>query len=324
MRPILAGLLILALSPSGVQSAATTAAPATAPAAQPAAAPAAQPAANDPNVVLLAAYKKATLIYKEKDYAKAKDILKAVAERSTNNELTANALYLLTDCYVRMGEYDNSVRSINLLTKKCPQASIVKNGYVAKFAVNIIDKLTQISTNWDYNRYQDGTDDDGKPAYKESVPPGKKITRINFKMAFGMFRSLQQVSPNSPETLEAKRKLETLLSAPITFVWVDEKARLSRWGHPEDFHSKLALKEKKYFSNLICERMFYDWKTDKFHEHMVMFDDVRNLKHHYTSKGLGAQGTFTLAKLFTSAAYDPYTDTTANPTEANPGAELGL
>ncbi|GEM_PF-3106466 len=283
----------------------------------------AAPTGSDPNVALLDLYKRATLIYRDKDYKTSKDILKGVAEKSTNSELSGNALYLLTDCYVRLGEYDNSIKSINLLTKNFPQSSIVKNGYVLKFAVNIIDRLTQIPTDWDYWRYQDGFDDQGKPFYKESVPKGKRITRINFKLAFGMYRSLQQSAPNSPEALEAKRKLETMLAQPITFMWVDEKAQLSRWGHPEDFFSKLSTKEKKYFSEVICERMFYDWKTDKFHEHLLMFDDVRNLKHHYTARGK-EKGVFSLAKLFASAAYDPYTDTTANPTEANPGADLGL
>ncbi len=305
---------------------------------------AAAPADND---YLLLEYKRAYEIYQAKRITEAKDIFKKVAETSTQDELTANALFLLANCYIKMGEYDNCVQAVQTISSKYAHTGIVQKGQLLQFAVNIIDRATKIQTSWDYWRYQDGKDENNQPVWKESVPPGQQIARINFKLPFGMYKTLQQTQPNNPYTLQARTKLETLLAKPITFAWIDEKAKLTPYGHPADFFSKLSIREKKHFSEVICERMFYEWKTEKFHLILNMYDDVRNLKHRYTAKGAGweekpvvqkdsagkevvlkpgvkvADGVFSLAKLFEAAAYDPYTDAFRSATEAQPN-ELGL
>lgn len=305
---------------------------------------AAAPADND---ALLLEYKRAYEIYQAKRIPEAKEIFKKVAETSTQDELTANSLFLLANCYIKMGEYDNCVQAVQTISSKYAHTGIVQKGQLLQFAVNIIDRACKIQTNWDYWRYQDGVDENKQPVWKESVPPGQQIARINFKLPFGMYKTLQQTQPNNPYTLQAKTKLETMMAAPITFTWIDEKAKLSPYGHPADFFSKLGIREKKHFSQVICERMFYEWKTEKFHLILNMYDDVRNLKHRYTAKGAGweekpqvskdasgkqvvlkpgvkvAEGVFSLAKLFEAAAYDPYNDAFRSATEAQPN-ELGL
>lgn len=303
---------------------------------------------GDENDALLLEYKGAYELFQAKKIPEAKDIFKKVAEKSTKDELTANALFLLANCYVRMGEYESCVKAIQQIANKYPHTGIVQKGQLLQFATNIINRATQLQTSWDYWRYQDGVDENDKPVWKESVPPGQKIVRINFRLPFGVYKALHQTQPNNPYTVQAKVKLDSMLSIPITFAWIDEKAKLTPWGHPSDFFSKLGIREMKHFSNVICERMFYEWKTDKFYLVLKMYDDVRNLKHRYTAKGAGweekpvvskdvngnevvlkpgvkvSAPVFSLAKLFEAAAYDPFTDTFGSATESVQPADLGL
>jgi hypothetical protein len=111
---------------------------------------------------------------------------------------------------------------------------------------------------------------------------------------------------------------------PITFVWVDEKVHLTRKGHPVDFLAKISLQEKKRFSEIVCERIFQNWKTDKMYQCLNFYDEVRNLKHRYTATGNGPNNTLTLAKIFYFAGYDPFTGNAFNPTESSFGSYLGL
>jgi len=299
------------------------------------------------NDALLFEYKQAYELFQQKKVTEAKDIFKKVAAKSTQDELTANSLFLLANCYLRMGEYENCVKALQTIATKYPQSGIVQKGQLMQFAVNVIDRSSKIQTSWDYWRYQDGTDENNQPVWKESIPPGQQIRRINFRLPFGMYKAIHQTQPNNPYTLQAKMKLDAMLSAPITFTWIDEKAKLTPWGHPSDFFSKLGIREKKHFSEVICERMFYEWKSEKFHLVLKMYDDVRNLKHRYTAKGSvpeekpqvtkdstgkevvvkagvkTADGIFTLGKLFAAATYDPFTDTFSSATESTQN-DLGL
>ena len=110
------------------------------------------------------------------------------------------------------------------------------------------------------------------------------LKRIDFKLAFGLYRALVKLNPDSTECVDAKKKLDAMLARPMTIIWVDEKAAPNHLGHPADFFSLFTKNEKKDFSKVICDRMFYDWKTDKLYQYMDMYDDVRNLKPQYTAK----------------------------------------
>jgi hypothetical protein len=131
-----------------------------------------------------------------------------------------------------------------------------------------------------------------------------------------------------------------MLSRPITMVWVDEKAPPDRWGHPGDFRSLFSTNEKKDFSQVICERMFFDWKTEKFFQFLKMHDDVRNQKPRFIAMtplpeetATGAPATpgadtsdlmplFTLSHLFAVAGYNPYDDSYTNLIESTPADTL--
>ncbi len=109
---------------------------------------------------------------------------------------------------------------------------------------------------------------------------------------------------------------------------------------------------KKDFSNIICERMFFDWKTEKFYQFLDMYDDVRNLKPRFIAKtkmpdeadslpvaaappapgGPSAAATvaqqdptivLTLNKLFLVSGYNPYDDSYTSTIESSP-SDLNL
>src|SRR5581483_1613897 len=136
-------------------------------------------------------------------------------------------------------------------------------------------------------------------------------------------------------------------------VWVDEKAPPNKYGHPADFFSVFSTVEKKDFSNVICERMFFDWKSEKFYQFLDMYDDVRNLKPRFIAKtkipedadpnavlttpsGVSAPPpppgapvtlpqaqqdpsiVLTLNKLFLISGYNPYEDSYTNLIESSP------
>src|SRR5258708_5854668 len=85
------------------------------------------------------------------------------------------------------------------------------------------------------------------------------------------------------EDVASKQKLDKMLTVPLNIVWVDEKAAETKFGHPGDFFSVFSNNEKKHFSNVICERMFYDFKTDYFYKFLDMHDDVRNFKPRFVA-----------------------------------------
>jgi len=306
---------------------------------------------------LKAAYQYAYELYVDGHFPQAKEIFKKIIIASANPGLNANSLYYYSQCAIRIGDYDNCITALAILTKKWRSSAAIQKGYVKKFALAVIPQVAQIQTHWDYYRYEDGLDDKGQWIFKESVPPSHKIKRINFRLGFGLYRILQQIQPNSPETLGAKQMLEKMLNMPMTISWIDEKPGLVNRGvHPPDFVSFLKLSEKKEFSKVICERMFYNWQTDKLYELMDMSDDIRNLKSLYSAttreptplenatasvpnlalppgalpppppgandaqKQLSSEEIvppFTLANLFKVAGYDPYTDNFANVIESS-------
>jgi len=269
-------------------------------------------------------YKDALAAYRHREYATAKKILNDVVAGSKNDNLTANCLCLIAASDIGMGEYDDCLKNIQTVTKDYYQTSAVQKGYVNRFATYIINQISKVPTTWDYQRWEDGKTAEGKPQYKESVPLGTHIVRVDFKLAFGLYRCMEKISPDAPETAVAKKQLTTLLMTPITFVWVDEKVQLSKKGHPVDFLAKISLKEKKHFSEIVCERIFQNWKTDKMYQCLNFYDEVRNLKHRFTATGNGPGGTITLAKVFYFAGYDPFSGNAFNPTESSFGAYLGL
>lgn len=255
--------------------------------------------------------------------------LKALLQASQHPELTANILYLLAFCQMRLSDYNSAIETTKTLVDKYSQTNLMKSGRVHKFLLKVIAKSAKPPTSWDYERYREGEDDAGNPVWRESVPPDKPVHRINFRLPFQMFAALQKIAPRMRETLQAKQLLEAMLSTPITVRWVDEKAVHTPWGHPADFFSKLTKKEKEHFSKIICERMFYEWKTEKIYMVLDMYDDVRNLKHYYTARSRpaekkDAQPGFTLAQLFAAAAYDPYTDTFGSAVEASASEDFSF
>jgi len=231
-----------------------------------------------------AAYQYAYSLYAANNFTQAKQYYLYVVLNGSDPEIKANSLYLLAQCYLQLGDYNNCVKAANMLAGGYPHSSIVQKGILTNFSTNLIGQIANIQADWDYWRYRDGSDDDGKPVWKESVPVGKRIKRIDFKLAFGLYHVLKTLNPDSQATADAKKQLQTMLSTPITILWVDEKAAPNRYGHPADFFSLFTKNEKKDFSKSICERMFYDWKTDKLYEFMDMYDDVRNLKPRYTAR----------------------------------------
>ncbi len=241
---------------------------------------------------LVTAYKYAYELYSAQQFSKAKDIFKKVALLTTHPVLKSNSLYYYSQCSFRTEDYLNCVKALKVLVKKEPDCAAIKKGYVSRFCVFLIDQAAHLQTNWDYFRYQIQTDENGKPVWRESIPPGPKLKRINFRLGFGLYNVLHAIQPGSTEDVAAKQKLETMLNTPITVLWVDEKAAKTRYGHPSDFFSVFSTNEKKDFSKVICERMFFDFQTEYFYKFLDMHDDVRNLKPRFvaTSKviNLGA------------------------------------
>jgi hypothetical protein len=228
-----------------------------------------------------------------------------------------------------------------ILAKRWPDSKVIKNGYVSRFCVFLIDQATILQPNWDFQRFQERTDDKGNPVWRESVPPGLKIRRINFKLAFGLYRVLNLIQPNSPETIAAKGKLEKMLNTPLSLLWVDEKAPPTKFGHAGDYMTHFSKVEKKDFSKVICERMFYDFISEKLYLFLKMHADIRNEKVRYVActkqfdeaapgsgplpaSILGPQAAedpqfvLTLSSLLKASGYDPYTDSYTNVIESSP------
>ncbi|HET9870821.1 MAG TPA: hypothetical protein VFR02_10045 [bacterium] len=302
-----------------------------------------------------AAYQYGYSLFTANNFKESKQYYLYVVLNGQDAELKANSLYMLCQCYLRLGDYNNCVKAANMLAGGYPRSTVVKNGMLTTFATSLISQISNLQTDWDYWRYQDGTDDKDQPIWKESVPVGKPIKRIDFRLAFGLYRALEKINPASPQVAAAKKQLDGMLNRPLTIIWVDQKAAPNDQGHPADFFSLFTKKEKKKFSQVICERMFYDWKTDMLYRFMDMYDDVRNHNPQYTAKtfnldednsstsplvapagsaapppppGAPAPSTatvsandsfnepvLTLAKLFAAAAYNPYSDTFGNPAE---------
>jgi tetratricopeptide (TPR) repeat protein len=264
---------------AGVPSAA-----ALAQAAPASAAPAAQP--NDPqSQQMIIAYNYAYSLYEARKFDQAKDLFRKLAAASMQPIINGNALYYYSQCAFRTGDYDGAVKGLDLLVKRWPNSPASKKGFVTRFATFLIDQVSTLQTNWDYYRYSDGTlDEKGEIAWKESVPAGYKIKRINFKLGFGLYKILQLIEPTANETGLAKQKLEIMLNTPIKMLWADEKAPGSKYGHPADFYSSLSTEEKKGFSKVMCDRIFYNWKSDKFYEFFDIYDDVENLKPKYIAR----------------------------------------
>lgn len=298
------------------------------------------------------AYDYAKELYAAKEYDKAKDIFKKIVLAATDSDLSANSLYLYSQCAFHTQDFMGCVKSLTMLAKRWPDCPIIKTGYVARFCSYIIDDEANLQTGWDYMRFRSRYDEKGSPVWKESIPPGFKLKRINFKIAFGLYRVLTILEPNDPKTVEAKQKLDVMLNAPITMVWVDEKAPPTRYGHPADFFSVFSLNEKKYFSKMICQRMFFDWESEKLYQFLNMYDDVRNLKPRFVARSRNPEeapaesgpvstgnqvlapqaatssastpelrdplAVLTLAKLFQVSGYDPYNDSYTNVIETSP------
>jgi len=281
---------------------------------------------------LYTAYKYAYNLYSAHRYKDALEIFKKVILLSRQPELNANSLFYYSQCAFRTQDYDACVKALTILVKRWPNSAAVRKGYVSRFCVFLIPQCTNLVTNWDYYRYDDGKDDKGNTVWKESVPPGFKIRKINFKLGFGLFRVLNAIQPNSPQTLAAKQKLDAMINTPIKLIWVDEKAPIDHYGHPVDFASIFSLGEKKDFSKVICDRLFYNWKSEKFYQFLDMYDDIRNLKPRYVAKTKLPEETptptpgqapdptaiFTLSRLFLVSGYNPYNDSYTNLIEASP------
>jgi hypothetical protein len=230
------------------------------------------------------AYKYAYELYSAQQFEKAKDIFKKLAMVTTHHGLHANSLYYYSQCAFRTEDYLGCVKALKILAAKEPGSAAIRKGYVSRFCIFLIDQAASLQTNWDYFRYQaKNADDNGNPVWMESIPPGPKIKRINFRLAFGLYRVLHTIQPNSAEDTAAKQKLENMLEAPLTITWVDEKAATSIYGHPGDFFSVFSTREKKHFSKVICERMFFDFETEYFYKFLDMHDDVRNLRPRFVA-----------------------------------------
>lgn len=294
-----------------------------------------------PREKLAIAYNYGRQLYAAKQFDRAKDVFKKIALVATDSDLSPNSLYLYSQCAFRTEDYNGCVKGLNVLAKRWPNSQIIRSGFVTRFCTFVIYQVANLQTNWDYYRFKERTDAEGKPVWKESVPPGFKIKRINFKLGFGLWRVLRTIDPRSTQTLDCKQRLDAMLTRPITMVWVDEKAPPDRWGHPGDFLSYFSTNEKKDFSKVICERMFFDWESDKFFQFVYMHDDVRNQKPRFiamtpspdevaasvpVTNGMPAPDIpplFTLNHLFIVAGYNPYDDSYTNTIESTP-ADLTL
>ncbi|HXL72170.1 MAG TPA: hypothetical protein VN963_00975, partial [bacterium] len=315
------------------------------------------PTAADQQSII--AYNYAYSLYQAQKFDVAEELFRKLASAAMQPSINASSLFYYSQCAFRTENYDGCVKGLNLLVKRWPNSPIITKGYVSQFAIYLIDQVAAIQTNWDYYRYSDGTlDEKGNTQWKESVPPGYKIKRINFKLGFGLYNILQETQPNSPNTILEKQKLDQMMNLPIKILWTDEKAPPSRYGHPADFFSLLTAAEKKQFSKLICDRIFYNWQTDKLSDFFDIYDDVENLKPKYVAKTkefvssssdsqpvlqFNQAGTLngiqppmlaqvrnapttytdptavlTLANLFRVSAYNPYTDTFTNLIETQP------
>ena len=303
-----------------------------------------------PRDKLTVAFTYAKSLYAARDFDKAKEIFKKIVIVSTDIDLNSNSLYYYSQCSFRTEDYAACVKALNILAQKWPTSPLIQTGYVTHFCSALIKEVANVQTNWDYFRFKERMNEDGTPLWKESIPPGFKIKRINFKLGFGLYKVLQIINPTSPDTLLAKAQLNYMINAPITLLWVDEKAPPNKWGHPEDFISYFSTVEKKDFSNVICDRMFFDWKSEKLYLFLDMCDDVRNLKPRFIAKskvpdesdapaapaaapgappvpGVNATAilpqqdptaVLTLSKLFLVAGYNPYQDSYTSTIEASP------
>ncbi len=293
---------------------------------------------------LSTAFDYANKLYHAARFDDAKEIFKKIAMVSTTPSLNANSLYYYAQCSFRTQDYDACVKSLDMLVQKWPNSTPVAQGYVFKFCYFLINQVALIQDKWDYFRYPEGKDDAGLTAWKESVPPGYKAKRINFRLGFGLLRVLNRVYSNAPQTAECKKKLMKMINTPLTIRWVDEKAPPDHWFHPTDFVSTFSTPEKKNFSKFICDRMFYNWKSDKLYLFLDMYDDIRNLKPRYialtknledddsgnqtassTSGGVTPASlngdpfyVFTLSKLFQVTGYNPFTDSFKSITDDSP------
>lgn len=285
-----------------------------------------------PREKLAAAYTYAKNLYAAQQFDKANEVFKKIIIAATDPDLSQNSLYLYSQCAFRTEDFNGCVKALTILAKRWPSSPLITSGYVPRFCSFVINEVANVQTHWDYYRFEEREDEKGQPVWKESVPPGYKIKRINFKLGFGLYRVLNLIQPKSPQTAAAKQKLDYMLSAPITMLWVDEKAPPTRYGHPEDFISIFSTVEKKDFSKVICDRMFFDWESEKFYLLLDMFDDVRNLRPRFiartwqpqdgvtiTAPTLDNQAPyFTLTALFKYAGYNPYTDSFTNLIESSP------
>ncbi len=314
------------------------------------------PVASVTDQQLIISYNYAFSLYQAQKFDQAEDVFRKLASAAMQPTINANSLFYYAQCAFRTGNYDGCVKGLDLLVKRWPQSIVITKGYVSQFATFLIDQVAAIQTNWDYYRYKDGTDEKGDIQWKETVPPGYKIKRINFKLGFGLYKILQEVQPNSPSTVLEKQKLVQMLNLPIKILWSDEKAPPSQYGHPADFFSIITPVEKSQFSKIICDRIFYNWKTDRLCEFFDTYDDVENLKPRYvaktkefvpseteiqpvygqaaTSNGLkppmlaqvsnalniytDPTAVLTLTNLFRVSGYNPYTDTFSNLIETQP------
>lgn len=311
-----------------------------------------------PRAKLVDAYNYAKGLYAAQQFDKAKEIFKKEVLAATDSDINANSLYLYSQCAFHTDDFLGCVKGLSILAQRWPNCPIIKTGYVARFCSHLINDEANLQTSWDYLRFESRFDEKGNPIWKESIPPGFKLKRINFKLAFGLYRVLKTLQPGSPQASTAKQELETMLNAPITMVWVDEKAPPTRFGHPGDFFSIFSINEKKDFSKIICQRMFFDWQTEKLYQFLNMYDDVRNLKPRFVARSkppeeasvqagpittTGNQvlaptaaspsastpiqhdplAVLTLSKLFQMSGYNPYTDSFTNVIETSP-TELNL
>ena len=272
---------------------------------------------------LVTAYKYAYELYAAQQFEKARDLFKKIAMVTDEPTLKANSLYYYSQCAFRTEDYIGCVKGLRVLVKKEPDCSAIKKGYVTRFCVFLIDQASNLQTNWDYFRYQVRDDENGNPVWKESIPPGPKIKRINFRLGFGLYNVLHAIQPDSPEDVAAKQKLQKMLDAPITVLWVDEKAAKTKYGHPADFLSLFSTNEKKDFSKVICQRMFFNFETEYFYKFLDMHDDVRNLKPRFVAVNKVVKETANLQALPTPNEASGAI-TTAISTEEDPNKILTL
>ncbi len=133
-----------------------------------------------PREKLSVAYTYAKSLYAAKQFDKAKEIFKKLVVVSTDEDLNANSLYLYSQCSFRTEDYTACVKALTILAKRWPSTPLIKTGYVTRFCYYLINEVANLQTNWDYYRFKERTADDGSPLWKESIPPGFKIKRINF------------------------------------------------------------------------------------------------------------------------------------------------